>query len=69
MDGTPQGHASGGGIHVIQESIKPSVSAELYRLEDGYNWRKYGQKLVKGIGRSYFKCTHPDCSAKKKVYT
>ncbi|XP_020579325.1 probable WRKY transcription factor 2 [Phalaenopsis equestris] len=37
--------------------------------EDGYNWRKYGQKQVKGseYPRSYYKCTHPNCEAKKKV--
>ncbi|XP_042437325.1 probable WRKY transcription factor 2 [Zingiber officinale] len=36
---------------------------------DGYNWRKYGQKKVKGnkFPRSYYKCTYPDCKAKKKV--
>ena len=28
--------------------------------DDPYNWRKYGQKQVKGsdFPRSYFKCTH-----------
>ncbi|KAL1202958.1 putative WRKY transcription factor 34 [Cardamine amara subsp. amara] len=37
--------------------------------DDGYNWRKYGQKLVKGseFPRSYYKCTHPNCEVKKKV--
>ncbi|KAK7299964.1 hypothetical protein RJT34_10795 [Clitoria ternatea] len=35
--------------------------------DDGYNWRKYGQKLVKGseFPRSYYKCTHPNCEVKK----
>lgn len=37
--------------------------------EDGYNWRKYGQKQVKGseYPRSYYKCTQPNCQVKKKV--
>ncbi|KAI5073538.1 hypothetical protein GOP47_0011551 [Adiantum capillus-veneris] len=37
--------------------------------EDGYNWRKYGQKHVKGseYPRSYYKCTYPSCHVKKKV--
>lgn len=35
--------------------------------DDGYNWRKYGQKHVKGceFPRSYYKCTHPNCEVKK----
>ncbi|XP_006644934.2 WRKY transcription factor WRKY24 [Oryza brachyantha] len=37
--------------------------------DDGYNWRKYGQKQVKGSEnpRSYYKCTYPNCPTKKKV--
>lgn len=39
------------------------------RSDDGYNWRKYGQKQVKGSEnpRSYYKCTYPNCPTKKKV--
>ncbi|CAH9118697.1 unnamed protein product [Cuscuta epithymum] len=36
---------------------------------DGYNWRKYGQKFVKGseCPRSYYRCTRLDCAVKKKI--
>ncbi|KAF8018747.1 hypothetical protein BT93_H3601 [Corymbia citriodora subsp. variegata] len=42
---------------------------EQRKSDDGYNWRKYGQKQVKGSEnpRSYYKCTHPNCPTKKKV--
>ncbi|KAF8402547.1 hypothetical protein HHK36_010632 [Tetracentron sinense] len=49
---------------------QPSQSLrEQRRSEDGYNWRKYGQKQVKGSEnpRSYYKCTYPNCPTKKKV--
>jgi WRKY DNA -binding domain len=37
--------------------------------DDGYNWRKYGQKVVKGSDypRSYYKCTSSSCLVKKKI--
>lgn len=37
--------------------------------EDGYNWRKYGQKNVIGYQsiRCYYKCSYRDCLAKKRV--
>ncbi|GKU97272.1 hypothetical protein SLEP1_g10440 [Rubroshorea leprosula] len=37
--------------------------------DDGYNWRKYGQKPIKGCEypRSYYKCTYLNCPVKKKV--
>nr|WQM79986.1 WRKY transcription factor 33 [Camellia sinensis] len=50
--------------------IQPSqYLREQRRSDDGYNWRKYGQKQVKGSEnpRSYYKCTHPSCPTKKKV--
>lgn len=54
-----------GGAHQQQyQSVR-----EQRRSEDGYNWRKYGQKQVKGSEnpRSYYKCTYPNCPTKKKV--
>ncbi|MCD9644815.1 WRKY transcription factor [Datura stramonium] len=37
--------------------------------DDGYKWRKYGQKSIKNspYPRSYYKCTNPRCGAKKQV--
>ncbi|KAH7533461.1 hypothetical protein FEM48_Zijuj04G0133100 [Ziziphus jujuba var. spinosa] len=51
-----------------QESSTPTIIREKM-TEDGYNWRKYGQKLVKGneYVRSYYKCTHPNCLVKKQL--
>ncbi|XP_071738450.1 probable WRKY transcription factor 3 [Rutidosis leptorrhynchoides] len=45
------------------------ATKEQSRFEDGYNWRKYGEKQVKGSKRfrSYYKCNYPDCPTKKKV--
>ncbi|CAO2835699.1 unnamed protein product [Amaranthus hypochondriacus] len=50
---------------VEQKGLGSQVSERT--SDDGYNWRKYGQKLVKGseFPRSYYKCTHPNCEVKK----
>ncbi|KAK7388370.1 hypothetical protein VNO78_23186 [Psophocarpus tetragonolobus] len=44
-----------------------AVSVARASSSDGYNWRKYGQKQVKSPtgSRSYYRCTHSDCCAKK----
>ncbi|XP_039142803.1 probable WRKY transcription factor 75 isoform X1 [Dioscorea cayenensis subsp. rotundata] len=38
-------------------------------LDDGYRWRKYGQKAVKNsiYPRSYYRCTQHTCNVKKQV--
>ncbi|XP_022886725.1 probable WRKY transcription factor 75 [Olea europaea var. sylvestris] len=38
-------------------------------LDDGYRWRKYGQKAVKNqnFPRSYYRCTYEGCNVKKQV--
>ncbi|KAI3958162.1 hypothetical protein MKW98_020804 [Papaver atlanticum] len=53
----------------IQPTIHHQTLREKRRSEDGYNWRKYGQKQVKGSEnpRSYYKCTFQNCPTKKKV--
>ncbi|URD98464.1 superfamily of TFs having WRKY and zinc finger domains [Musa troglodytarum] len=45
------------------------TESEVDHLEDGYRWRKYGQKAVKNspYPRSYYRCTTQKCSVKKKV--
>ncbi|XP_068470499.1 probable WRKY transcription factor 13 isoform X2 [Phaseolus vulgaris] len=37
-------------------------------LDDGYKWRKYGQKVVKNTQHpSYYRCTQDNCRVKKRV--
>lgn len=37
--------------------------------QDGYDWKKYGQKNVKGHNkpRHYYKCTYSNCKVKKQI--
>ncbi|KAI3671490.1 hypothetical protein L1987_87228 [Smallanthus sonchifolius] len=62
-----------------EQHIKTKTSRVCYRTEasdtgllvkDGYQWRKYGQKVTRDnpSPRAYFKCSHaPSCPVKKKV--
>lgn len=45
------------------------TKSEIDNLDDGYRWRKYGQKAVKNspYPRSYYRCTTASCGVKKRV--
>nr|USN24515.1 WRKY transcription factor [Panax notoginseng] len=45
------------------------TKSEIDHLDDGYRWRKYGQKAVKNspFPRSYYRCTSAACGVKKRV--
>nr|WPT28605.1 WRKY28 [Diospyros kaki] len=45
------------------------TKSEIDNLEDGYRWRKYGQKAVKNspFPRSYYRCTSQKCTVKKRI--
>ncbi|KAK4430043.1 putative WRKY transcription factor 4 [Sesamum alatum] len=54
---------------VTEPKIIVQTTSEVDLLDDGYRWRKYGQKVVKGnpYPRSYYKCTNPGCNVRKHV--
>ncbi|GER31431.1 WRKY DNA-binding protein 48 [Striga asiatica] len=45
------------------------TKSDVDHLDDGYRWRKYGQKAVKNspFPRSYYRCTSTQCGVKKRV--
>ncbi|CAN1237436.1 Probable WRKY transcription factor 43 [Linum grandiflorum] len=63
----------GGGDHRRKSAARPRFAFQTRSeddiLDDGYRWRKYGQKAVKNSAypRSYYRCTHHTCSVKKQV--
>ncbi|XP_010468965.1 PREDICTED: probable WRKY transcription factor 68 [Camelina sativa] len=45
------------------------TKSEVLNLDDGYKWRKYGQKPVRNspFPRNYYRCTTTWCDVKKRV--
>ncbi|KAK6798626.1 hypothetical protein RDI58_006329 [Solanum bulbocastanum] len=56
-------------VTVAESKIVLQTRSEVDFLDDGYKWRKYGQKVVKGTQhpRSYYRCTYPGCNVRKQV--
>ncbi|CAM0876347.1 unnamed protein product [Alopecurus aequalis] len=66
--GTGAGGAAGQRV-VKKHKIILQTPSEVDLLDDGYRWRKYGQKVVKGNPRprSYYKCTAENCNVRKQI--
>lgn len=45
------------------------TKTDIDNMDDGYRWRKYGQKAVKSspFPRNYYRCTSEGCGVKKRV--
>ncbi|XLR54211.1 hypothetical protein HN51_022497 [Arachis hypogaea] len=59
-----------GATRAIREPrVVVQTTSEVDILDDGYLWRKYGQKVVKGNPnpRSYYKCTNAGYTVRKHV--
>ncbi|KAK1291535.1 putative WRKY transcription factor 3 [Acorus calamus] len=54
---------------VKEPKVVVQTACDTGLVADGYRWRKYGQKFVKGNPnpRSYYKCTYMGCSVRKHV--
>nr|QWQ79521.1 WRKY transcription factor protein 3 [Zanthoxylum armatum] len=63
------GNKKKGGKKVRKPRYAFQTRSQVDILDDGYRWRKYGQKAVKNnkFPRSYYRCTHQGCNVKKQV--
>ncbi|XP_057948876.1 probable WRKY transcription factor 57 [Malania oleifera] len=66
---TPSKVRKKGQKRIRQPRFAFMTKSEVDHLEDGYRWRKYGQKAVKNspYPRSYYRCTNSKCTVKKRV--
>ncbi|CAK8539009.1 unnamed protein product [Lathyrus sativus] len=62
-------HTIGGDMSTGEFRLVVHTPSESGVVDDGYRWRKYGQKNVKGNEnpRNYYRCTSPGCHVKKHV--
>ncbi|CAN6286755.1 unnamed protein product [Urochloa humidicola] len=70
IDGAPAADGGEAGQRVVKKpKIIIQTPSEVDLLDDGYRWRKYGQKVVKGNPRprSYYKCTADNCNVRKQI--
>ncbi|CAN6309252.1 unnamed protein product [Urochloa humidicola] len=68
--GAPPADGEAAGQRVVKKpKIIIQTPTEVDLLDDGYRWRKYGQKVVKGNPRprSYYKCTADNCNVRKQI--
>ncbi|KAK3134788.1 hypothetical protein QOZ80_5BG0410720 [Eleusine coracana subsp. coracana] len=80
-DGSPRGHDTGNaakhfkrrkGVPSVRKQVRVTSVQDTAPMEDGFSWRKYGQKDILGAKypRAYFRCTHRNtqsCHATKQV--
>jgi WRKY transcription factor 33 len=64
-----EGVSMAGNRTVREPRVVVQTMSDIDILDDGYRWRKYGQKVVKGNPnpRSYYKCTTANCPVRKNV--
>ncbi|KAF8099136.1 hypothetical protein N665_0251s0058 [Sinapis alba] len=57
-----------GEIRVLREPrVVIQTTSDVDILDDGYRWKKTGQKVVKENPRKYYKCKAPGCKVTKHV--
>ncbi|KAG2288975.1 hypothetical protein Bca4012_036592 [Brassica carinata] len=68
-EGGDEGMSVEGSRGVKEPRVVVQTISEIDVLVDGFRWRKYGQKVVKGNTnpRSYYKCTYQGCGVRKQV--
>ncbi|CAK9855345.1 unnamed protein product, partial [Sphagnum jensenii] len=59
----------GGPKRVREPRYAIQTRSKIDVMDDGYKWRKYGQKAVKNSPhpRSYYRCTNQKCPVRKRV--